>query len=191
LIVDDNRTNRYVLTEQLKVWGCRYEAAPEGNKALSKLTQAVIDSDRFDIAIIDMQMPKMDGASLGEKIKQDQDLKDTILVMMTSMGARGDKKRFEEIGFAAYLSKPVKQSYLYECLTAIVSASSTDTKKDKKIVTKYTISENRNLKYKILLVEDNIINQKVALITLNKLGYNADPVSDGKQAVQALEKINR
>ena len=147
------------------------------------------DSDPFDIAIIDMQMPVMDGASLGGKIKQDPKLKNTRLIMMTSMGAKGDTRQFEKIGFAAYLRKPVKQSYLFECLNTIVGAGKAGTKKDNKIVTQYTLSENWNFKFKILLAEDNEINQQVALATLGKLGYRADTVNDGKQAVQALEKI--
>ena len=189
LIVDDNKTNRHILEEQLKIWGCRYDAASGGDKALSKLARGVSDGDPFDIAIIDMQMPVMDGAGLGKKIKQDPDLKNTRLIMMTSMGAKGDTRRFEKIGFSAYLSKPVKQSYLFECLTTIVGADTAGTKKDNKIVTQYTLSENRNFKFKILLAEDNEINQQVALATLGKLGYRADAVNDGKQAVQALEKI--
>ena len=188
LIVDDNKTNRHILEEQLKTWGCRYDTVSGGNKALLKLARGLSDSEPFDIAIIDMQMPEMDGASLGEKIKQDPKLKSTRLIMMTSMGAKGDTKRFEKIGFSAYLNKPVKQSYLFECLTTVIGAGTADTKKDNKIVTQYTLSENRNFKFKILLAEDNQINQKVALATLGKLGYRVDPVNDGKQAVQALEK---
>jgi len=189
LIVDDNKTNRHILEEQLKIWGCRYDAASGGDNALSKLVRGVSDSDPFNIAIIDMQMPVMDGASLGKKIKQDSKLKNTKLIMMTSMGAKGDTRQFEKIGFAAYLNKPVKQSYLFECLTTIVGENTKDSKKDNKIVTQYTLSENRNFKFKVLLAEDNEINQQVALATLGKLGYRADAVNDGKQAVQALEKI--
>ncbi|MCK5684727.1 response regulator, partial [bacterium] len=186
LIVDDNKTNRYVLTEQMKMWNCRYTAVSDGEKALTKLTQAASCNDGFDITIIDMHMPAMDGASLGQKIKQDQTLKDTILIMMTSMGSRGDTKRFEEIGFTAYLSKPIKQSYLYDCLTTAIGVNSVTPKEENKIITKYSLSENKNLKYKILLAEDNKINQKVALATLKRLGYQADPVKDGEQAVEAL-----
>ncbi len=188
LIVDDNKIALKVLEEQLKVWECRYESASSGNRALLKLNQALFDNDSFDIVIVDMNMPSMDGFGLGKKIKQNPDLKDTKLIIMTSIGTKGDTKRFEEIGFSAYLSKPVKQSYLFECLTTLASDTTVDTIKDNKIITKYTLSENRNFKFKILLAEDNDINQMVALATLDKLGYNADSVSNGKQAVQALEK---
>ena len=186
LIVDDNKTSQYVLKEQLKIWGCRYDAVSDGEQALTKLMLAAADSDGFDIAIIDMQMPKMDGAALGEKIRQNPDLKNTKLVMMTSMGARGDTEKFKRIGFAAYLNKPVKQSCLYECLATIIGVGFEDKKEDNTIITKYTLSENQNLKFKILLAEDNIINQKVALATLKRLGYSADTVNNGKKAVHAL-----
>jgi len=188
LIVDDNKTNRYVLKEQLKVWGCRYDAASGGDPALAELARAVSDKDCYDIALIDMQMPKMDGAFLGKMIKQDPDFGSTKLIMMTSMGTRGDTKRLEKIGFSAYLNKPVKPSCLYECLTTIEGSSFINQKKDKKIVTQYTLSENQNLKFKILLAEDNNVNQKVASATIKRLGYYADIVSNGKQAVLALEK---
>jgi len=187
LIVDDNKTTRHVLEEQLKTWGCRAESVSGGNRALIKLNQGLFDNDGFDIAVIDMHMPSMDGADLGKKIKQNPDLKDTKLIIMTAIGTKGDTKRFEEIGFSAYLSKPAKQSYLFECLTTLVSASEVNPKEDNKIITKYTLSETRNLKFKILLVEDNEINQMVALATLHKLGYIADPVGNGKQAIVALE----
>jgi CheY-like chemotaxis protein len=113
---DDNATNRYVLREQLKSWECRYEEASNGILALEELHLAVDSKNPYEIAILDMQMPEMDGETVGKKIKQDPDLKNTILVLMTSMGRRGDAKRLEEIGFAAYLTKPVKQSQFYDCL---------------------------------------------------------------------------
>ncbi|MCP3872505.1 MAG: response regulator [Desulfobacteraceae bacterium] len=188
LVVDDNKTNRYVLKEELKALGCRAKAVSGGDTALTKLAKAVSESDPFDIAIIDMQMPEMDGASLGVKIKQDPNLKNTILIMMTSMASKRDTKRFEEIGFKAYLSKPVKQSCLDECLAAINGAGTTDLQKNNKINTQTIPSENNNFKYKILLAEDDETNQTVALMTLNKFGIKADLAINGKKAVHALEK---
>ena len=95
LIVDDNSTNRFVLKEQLKVWGCKYKETSSGAQALEELRSALADNDPFEIAVIDMQMPEMDGETLGQKIKQDPDLKNTILVLLTSMRKRGDAKRIE------------------------------------------------------------------------------------------------
>jgi CheY-like chemotaxis protein len=147
-------------------------------------------NDPFETAIIDMQMPEMDGETLGQKIKQDPDLKNTILVLLTSMGKRGDAKRIEEIGFAAYLTKPVKQSQLYDCLTTVFSRKKEVLKNQPPtIVTRHSIAEDKKRKHRILLAEDNITNQQVALNILKKFGYNADVVNNGKEAVRALEII--
>jgi len=190
LIVDDNATNRYVLKEQLKSWGCRYKEASSGEQALKKLSRAMIDKDPFEIAIIDMQMPEMVGETVGKKIKQDPNLKNTILVLMTSMGQRGDAKRLEKIGFAAYLTKPIKQSKLYDCLATVTGIHIKKTNdKFTKIITRHSLAEDRKRKVRILLAEDNIINQKVVLNILKKLGFSADVVANGEKAVKALEMI--
>ena len=190
LIVDDNATNRYVLREQLKLWECLYGEVSSGVQALEELRRAIADKNPYEIAIIDMQMPEMDGETLGRKVKKDPDLRNTILVLMTSMGKRGDTKRLEEIGFAAYLAKPVKQSQLYDCL-ATVSGIQKEAEKDRPstIVTRHSLSEDQKRRVRILVAEDNMINQKVALSILGKLGYNADAVANGKEAVKALEMI--
>jgi signal transduction histidine kinase/CheY-like chemotaxis protein len=190
LIVDDNATNRFVLKEQLRLWGCRYKEALSGAQALEKLRLAKADKDPFEIAIIDMLMPGMDGETLGQKIKQDPDLKNTILVLLTSMGKWGDARRIEKIGFAAYLTKPIKQSQLYDCL-AMVTGVKKDMLKDQPatIVTRYAIADDKKHKLRILLVEDNVTNQKVALNILKRSGYNADAAANGKEAVKVLELI--
>jgi signal transduction histidine kinase/DNA-binding response OmpR family regulator len=190
LIVDDNALNRFVLKEQLKLWGCRYKEASSGTQALVELRMAMAGKNPFEIAIIDMEMPEMDGETLGQKIKQDSDLKNTILVLLTSMGKRGDAKRIEEIGFAAYLTKPVKQSQLYDCL-ATVTGMKKELVRDQAstIVTRHSIAEDKKHKQRILLVEDNITNQKVALNILKRFGYNADVASNGKEAVKVLRMI--
>ena len=187
LIVDDNKTNRYVMREQLKAWDCRYEEASCGSIALDRLREAVWAKDPYEIAILDMQMPAMDGEQLGLKIKQDPELKNTILVLMTSMGYRDDAGRFEKIGFRAYLTKPVKQSHLYDCL-ALAGGKSikplTDNKQE--IITIHSLAEQRKHQKKVLLAEDNKINQKVAMTLLKKLGYTCDVVFNGREAITAL-----
>jgi CheY-like chemotaxis protein len=188
LIVDDNSTNRFVLKEQLKLWGCKYKETSSGTQALEELRSALADNDPFEIAVIDMQMPEMDGETLGQKIKQDPDLKNTILVLLTSMGKRGDAKRIEEIGFAAYLTKPVKQSQLYDCLTTVFSRKKEEpNNQTATIVTRHSIAEDKKRKHRILLAEDNIINQQVAMNILRKFGYSADVVNNGKEALRALD----
>jgi CheY-like chemotaxis protein/HPt (histidine-containing phosphotransfer) domain-containing protein len=137
-----------------------------------------------------MQMPDMDGESLGEAIKADPDLRDTILVMMTSLGARGDAKRLESIGFAAYLTKPVKQSQLYDCLATLLGGAVAPVKaSETAFITRHTISEANRRKIRILLAEDNPTNQQVALRVLEKLGFRADAVANGQEAIHALETL--
>ncbi|MEA1968294.1 MAG: response regulator [Thermodesulfobacteriota bacterium] len=191
LIVDDNKTNRDILKEQLKTWGFRCERALEGETALTMLSHAVFDNDPFDIAIIDMEMPGMDGALLGKEIKQNPDLKNTRLIIMTPMSARGDKKQFEKIGFAAQLTKPLKQSYLYDGIVDAVVGQREErvNAQIKSFAGLDSMSEKRKLDFKILMAEDDAINRKVALATLNKLGYQVEVVVNGRQAVDALEKI--
>jgi two-component system sensor histidine kinase/response regulator len=190
LIVDDNATNRHVLREQLKSWGCRFDEASGGEEALRKMRQGIDDNRPFDLAILDMQMPGMDGETLGRKIKQDSDLKNTVLVLMTSIGKRGDAKRLEKIGFVGYLTKPVKQSQFYDCLVTVSGLQNeTALEQPMSIFTRHTICGKQQRTVRILLAEDNITNQKVALSTLKKFGYTADVVRNGKEAVEAFKKI--
>lgn len=199
LTVDDNATNRLVLAEQLASWGVRHEEAESGAKALTMLREARAAGDPFRIVLTDMKMPGMDGESLGKAIKDDPDLRDTLMVMMTSLGKHGDAKRLQDLGFAAYLTKPVKQSQLYDCLAtllggAVLPVGALDTDRLGKtsqtaLVTRHTISEARRRKIRILLAEDNITNQQVAVSILKKLGFRADAVADGQEAIQALETV--
>jgi len=189
LIVDDNETNQYVLQEQLKAWGCNPEIASNGAEAMDLLNRAVQDNDPFDIALLDMYMPEMNGERLGKAIKDDSLVKNTRLVMMTSIGRRGDAKRMERIGFSAYLTKPVKMTKLFDCLVAIVeNGQERDTVCQEAIITKYSLAETKKRNVRILLAEDNLINQKVAVKLLQKIGYYCDVVSNGKEALDALSK---
>ena len=191
LIVDDNKTNRYILKKQLTLWECRYEEASGGEEALEELKSAFEQKDPFEIAILDMQMPHMDGAQLGTKIKQNPDLKNTILVLMSSMGQRSDAKQLKDIGFAAYLIKPVKQSQLFDCLTTVAGIyKEPKEKQTPTIVTRHSLVEEQKQNIRILLAEDNRINQKVAVNILKKLGYRADIATNGKEALKALEVIS-
>ncbi|MCD6325997.1 PAS domain S-box protein, partial [bacterium] len=187
--VDDNETNRRVLAGMLGVWGYRHEEVSDGTAAIARLHEAIKENDPFRIAVLDMLMPETNGDELGKMIKADPLLKDTILVMMTSLGQRGDAARLEEIGFAGYLTKPVKQAQFYELLTMVLGRETADKPSQDQILTRHAVSENRRRKVRILLAEDNIINQKVALKILDKLGYRADVVANGLEAVNALETI--
>jgi len=189
LAVDDNATNRRVVAGMLSSWKCRHEEVADTKTALDRLRPAAASGDPFRIAILDMVMPKMDGETLGRMIKDDPALRDTVLVMMTSLGARGDASRFEKAGFAVYLTKPVKQSQLFNCLMTAIGRKPSDQTSPDKIITRHTVAEESKQKTRILLAEDNIINQKVALKVLEKLGYRADVAVNGLEALKALETI--
>ncbi len=184
LIVDDNATNRDVLMSQLRAWGARTVESPDGPSALQALYRALEDSDPFAAAILDMQMPGMDGELLGRIIRSDERLRNVHLVMMTSMGQRGDAARLKEIGFSAYLGKPVRQSDLYDSL-ALVLAGGNTLSMDRSMVSRHgTLSLNRP-DVVVLLAEDNPTNQQVALGLFRKLGIRADLANDGREAVDA------
>lgn len=187
LVVDDNATNREIISVQCAAWGVRAEQTCDGPTALRMLHQARETGDPFAVVIIDMQMPEMDGETLGQAIKADKSLKDTLMVMMTSFGRRGDTRRLEAIGFSGYLTKPVRQSDLFDCL-AMTLAGAKQEEKTQAIVTRHAIREMRRGAARILLAEDNITNQQVALGLLRRLGFYADTVFNGKDALHALEQ---
>ena len=190
LVVDDNATNRHVLREQLRRLECRFDEAPDARTALAKLRQAHDEGDAFDIAILDMLMPDMDGEALGCAIKKDEVLKDTAIIMLTSVGKRGDAARLKEIGFAAYLTKPVKHGQLCECLQAVTGGRPlAEQAAPLALVTSHALAEDKRHKVRILLAEDNVVNQRVALRILEKLGFRADAVANGKEALEAHESI--
>lgn len=201
LIVDDNATSREILTTRLAAWFMRPARAKDGREALLMLHRGLDEGDPFRIAVIDMQMPFMDGEELGRLIKADARLADTQLVMLTSLGTRGDARRFEEIGFAAYLTKPARHYELYHVLSALPRPSpDADDQADKAlppqrqpIVTRHSARELRHLfagsGARILVVEDNTTNQQVALGILGRLGLHADAVANGAEAVRTLETI--
>jgi two-component system sensor histidine kinase/response regulator len=190
LIVNDNSTQRKVLSALLRSWGCRYAAAGNSDAALSLLHGAAAKRTPFDLAILDYRMHGTDGRTLGEKIKADPALKETKLVMLTAWGQRGDAAEVATIGFSAYLTKPIKGSQLYECLVAVLgnTAGSIGNEERGHLVTRHSLAETKR-RMRILVVEDNAVNQKLALRLFEKLGCRADAVANGKEAIKALEMV--
>jgi PAS domain S-box-containing protein len=190
LIVDDNESVRRVLAKTLKTWECRYDEAANGETALLKLKLGQAENNPFHIGIIDMLMPGMSGEDLGRKIKKDPKLSNLpIMVMLTSMGNRGDAARVKEVGFGAYLTKPIKHSQLYDALITVINKGAGHGEAERKtLITRHTLNEHKKHKARILLAEDNLVNQKVATAILKKLGYHADIANNGAEAVRALEK---
>lgn len=189
LIVDDNSTNRKLLKVLLQSWGCSYDEASNGEIAISKLRSAFREGKPFDVALLDMNMPEMSGEELGKKIKDDKELGSTILIMLTSVSLRGDVARLRQIGFSGYLTKPIRQIHLLQTLANLFSPSDTSKSRKKEIFIEDQTQSSKKRGFRILVAEDNITNQKVALKMLEKLGYHADAVANGFEALKALSEI--
>jgi PAS domain S-box-containing protein len=184
LVVDDNDTNRRFLDQILSLWQVDHGLADKGTTALASLYAAIDAGQPYDIAILDNQMPDMDGEALGARIRQDPRLSGTRLVVLTSRGRRGDAKLFEAAGFSGYLSKPVEQSALYDLLLQVANI----TPKAARIATRSSGHRYPCFDARVLVVEDNDTNQAVARGMLEKFGLQIDLVADGKQSLTALRQ---
>ena len=192
LVVDDNATNRKVLMGQLLLCGVEPMSASSADEALALLRQARAAGRGFDAALLDHQMPDCDGAELGRIIIADTTLKETRLVLLTSSGQRGDSHLFADIGFAGYLLKPVAQADLTDCLTLVLGNSAESWHlKSQPIVTRHALRAQRHRAPKrVLLAEDNFVNQKVAKHMLEKLHCHVEVVADGLSTIEAWKKGN-
>lgn len=186
LVIDDNATNREILMIRLSSWGAKVTEAVDGPSALKILYRSDEDEKPFHLLILDMQMPGMDGATLASIIKSDKRFKEIPLIMLTSIGQWPSSETFDKKHFAAYITKPVSHNELVEKISGIFTIKQSEVKQEAAI----SISNNdekANRSLRILLAEDNITNQKVAQGMLKKLGYYADTVANGKEALKALE----
>ncbi len=189
MAVDDNETNRRIIKAYLQSWKCHATVVESGQQALALLTLAAENSTPFDMVIIDFMMPEMDGEQLGKAIKAHPDIKEISMVLLTSRGIRGDASRARSVGFDAYLTKPIKQSQLFNAILSVFGNVAEDGESNKKqIITRHSVAETEKRKLRILLTEDNPVNQKVALIHLRKFGFSADVANNGREAVEVIEK---
>ena len=188
LIVDDNATNRDILTARLVSWGAVVTEAADGPSALETLSRVQNTQTPFDVVITDMQMPEIDGLMLGRAIKQNPQLSNVRLIMMTSLGQPDNANELTEIGFNACLTKPVRPSQLFSCLTSTIAGDSS-CQSTKTAVQRNSNNPLRNASIRILLAEDNFTNQRVAIGILKNLGLHADAVANGAEAVKALQDI--
>jgi PAS domain S-box-containing protein len=179
LIVDDNATNRQILGRQTQSWGMLPRATEHPAEALEWIRRG----DPFDVAILDMQMPDMDGLALAEEVRRHRDAGTLPLVMLTSLGRPDEKSA--EAGFAAYLTKPIKPSHLYDTLLELFGGEP-----EEKTATEQAIGPGlaEGPPMRTLVVEDNAVNQQLALLLLEKLGYRADVAGNGVEALEALER---
>ena len=193
LIVDDNATNRAVMRQQIAPWDMRTDDAWGGTEALEKLRRAAVNGQPYDMALLDMQMPDMDGLELARSIKQDPKISASRLVLVTSMGQRGDDEEARASGIEAYLTKPVRQAQLFDMLSVVMGSDEVEvsSRDERPLVTAHTLKEAESQsRARILLVEDNEVNQKVAARTLEKLGYRVDISDDGEEAVEAVSRAD-
>ena len=194
LIVDDNATNRTILKQQVRNQGMVPEAVVDGERALEHLRRAAAARTPFDLAILDLQMPGMDGRTLARQIKEDPEIRSVRLVLLASFGQRGDAQAAQAAGFDAYLTKPIRQSHLYDCLSlalkgqraGAVAAETPVTH----LITRHTVSEARvRMRGRVLVAEDNFVNQKVAANLLEREGYRVDVAANGLEAVEAVARF--
>jgi len=191
-VVDDNATNRKILENHCRNWGAQCGCAADGEDALILLRQAAERNEPYDVAFLDVQMPGIDGFELARMIRADGLLASTHLVLLTSIGMRGDAEKARQAGIEAYLIKPLRESQLYECLLMILAPRpspvvTTPAVGRRVLVTRHSLKEaSKALGPRILVAEDNQINQKVATRMLEKLGYYADIVTNGQQAMDAV-----
>ena len=190
LVVDDNATNRLVMSKMLMNFGCRVTTAIDGKDAMAVLE--VSSGDPFALVLLDMQMPEMDGEHTTQAIKGDSRWQDLPVVIITSLGRRGDATRMQTLGCAGYLLKPIKQAQLHSILETVLGQRTTPDE-PQTFVTRHTISEQQktkvdNQEIHILLAEDNHINRKVAVNLLQRANYKVDAVENGRLAVEALQR---
>lgn len=193
LIVDDNATNRRILHKQFTSWGIKNGSAEDGPRGLEMLREAAEAGEPYQVAVLDMQMPRMDGMQLALKIKSDPLIAPARLVLLTSMGQRGDSEEARRVGIDAYLTKPARQSELYEAIATVMGMPVQIAAKEEEpeFVTRHFLREKRAISSAPLLVaEDNPVNQKVAVRMLENLGYRVDVAPDGLEALEALSRVS-
>jgi two-component system, sensor histidine kinase and response regulator len=188
LVVDDNRTNRRILEGMLKLWGMKAVSVDSGEVALAQLAAAREAGEPYGLILTDMHMPKMDGFTLIERIRQRPELSAATVMMLTSAGHRGDATRCQELSVAAYLLKPIRQSELREAIARALGAA--EKKGAIPLITRFSLRDARDPAgvLRVLLAEDNLVNQRVGTRLLEKRGHRVVIAGNGREALLALEK---
>ncbi len=190
LVVDDNATNRQILRHQIFAWKMQKGSAASGHEALGVLRSAAAEGHPYNIALLDLDMPEMDGLALARAIKADPTIAATHLVILTNVGAHLSAVELSGAGVAAALAKPVRQSRLLDCLVTIIGNTTAErifaAPRPALALTSDEMAAHK--KTKVLLAEDNMVNQRVALGALRRLGYIADAVGNGLEVLEALKR---
>jgi PAS domain S-box-containing protein len=188
LVVDDNRTNRRILEGMLSRWEMVSVSVEDGQEALDALSGARNAGQPFSLILTDMHMPKMDGFTLIEQIRKKPELATATIMMLTSAGHRGDAARCQELGVAAYLLKPIRQSELREAIARVLGAHATNGAIP--LITRFSLHDGRDpaASLRVLLAEDNAVNQRLAVRLLEKRGHHVVVAGNGAEALTAMEK---
>jgi PAS domain S-box-containing protein len=186
LVVENNSNIRHFMRETLERWGMKVELTNSGTEALRLLAAAAQSANSFDLLLSGMHMPDIDGWTLVEKTRQHPDLKRLKIMMLVSVGERGDAMRCRQLDIAAYLTQPIGPSQLLDSVLTVLSTKARETDPPR-LVTRHTLREDQR-SLRILLAEDNLVNQKLAARLVEKRGHTAVVVSSGREALQALEK---
>ena len=188
LVVDDNRTNRRILDGMLNHWQMKPTLVESGEQALAELSAGVAAGQPYTLVLTDLLMPKMDGFELGERIRQRPELSAAIIMMLTSAGHRGDAQRCQQLDVAAYLLKPIRQSELREAIARVLGAR--ESNGPIPLITRYSLRDEcePTAVLRVLLAEDNTVNQRLAVRMLEKRGHRVVVASNGREALVALEK---
>ncbi len=192
LVVDDTELNRVIFEKQFASWGIETTSVASGEEALEALVGVVEGGVPFDIAVLDRMMPGMDGEELARRIKARPEIAATKLVLASSMGSRGDTRRLSEIGFARHLTKPVRQSDMFNCLAELCGLDLEDGPQapaESEAPAAADPGRHPARPLRILVAEDNHVNQLLATVTLEKEGHRADVANNGIEAVDALRNI--
>ena len=186
--IDDHPINRLLMMQYCMDWGMEGAEAATPTEALNLLQVARNRGNPFDLAIVDMEMPEMDGITLAKKIKANPSIVGTKLVLVTSLGRRGDASLAKEAGFSGYFTKPVKKSQLQSCLECVVE-SGDEGEWHESFLSQHTISEREtSIGARLLVADDHMINQQLAVLMLEQMGHRVDVVANGLEAVEALSR---
>jgi two-component system, sensor histidine kinase and response regulator len=188
LVVDDNRTNRRILEGMLNRWGMQSHCAEDGEEALAELSSALGAGIPYRLILTDRHMPMMDGFTFIEKVRQRPELSAATIMMLTSAGHRGDAARCQELGVAGYLLKPIRQTELREAIARVLGEQ--ERKMESRLVTRYSVqgAGEATAGLRVLLAEDNAVNQRLAMRLLEKRGHQVKVANNGREALETLEK---